>query len=85
MNSEKVLLEIVCVGLGRSFDCTASRQITAKNLCHACCSMVWEQVGVSVGDPDKMLLVSAKLEKKLYPGQTLDEQGIDSGDTLYMV
>lgn len=85
MNEEKILLEIVCVGLGRSFDCAAPRRITAKGLCGVCCTMIREQTGIDVGDPDSLLLMSGALRRGLVPEQTLDEQGLDSGDTLYMV
>lgn len=85
MNSEKIVVEIKCVGIDRSFDCIVPRKITGAALCENIFALIKDNYGVSFGIYTDSLIVSSRTEKAIVPTLSLDENAIDSGDTLYVI
>jgi len=85
LNSEKILVEIICAGINRSFDCIVPRKITVRSLCQNYLNIIEQHLGIHFGSYPDILVMSADKQSVLSPDATLDEAHIDSGDTLYIV
>lgn len=85
MNSEKIIIEIKCVGINRSFDCIVPRAITGRALCKSYLELVEEIAQVQFGVYEDVILISGKTGVPIAPNLTLDLAGVDSGDTLYVI
>lgn len=85
MNSEKIIIEIKCAGINRSFDCIVPRTITGSALCRSYLELVEEITHVQFGSYEDVMLISGKTGSPIAPDLTLDLAGVDSGDTLYVI
>ncbi len=85
MNSDKIILEIKCVGIDKSFDCIVPRKITGKSLCGNVFAIISDNLGISFGDYNNAMVISERSECPISLDATLNESGIDSGDTLYII
>ena len=85
MNSEKIVVEIKCVGIDKVFDCIVPRKITGAALCENVFALIKDNYGISFGVYSNSIVVSSRTEKAIVPTLSLDENGIDSGDTLYVI
>ena len=85
MNSEKIVIEIKCIGIDKSFDCIVPRNITGAALCENIFALIKENYGVSFGAYNNALVVSSRTENAIVSDLSLDENGIDSGDTLFVI
>lgn len=85
MNSEKIVVEIKCVGIDKAFDCIVPRGITGAALCEIVFALIQDNYGISFGMYANSMVVSSRTEKAIVPALSLDENGIDSGDTLYII
>ena len=85
MNKDKIIVEIICVAIDQSFDCIVPRNITGKMLCSNFLNLIHEHVGIDFGNYDDAVLFSSTHDKTIDPELTIDQSGIDSGDTLYLI
>ena len=85
MNSEKILVEIVCAGISKSFDFLVPRQITVRALYQNYLKIIEQHLGIHYGDYPDVVVMSSNKQCVLPPDATLEEENIDSGDTLYIV
>lgn len=85
MNSEKIIIEIVCSGIHRAYDCIVPRQITVRALCENFLGIVEDMIGIRYSNQTNLMLMSARTGTVLTPENTLDELGVDSGDTVYII
>ncbi len=85
MNREKILIEIVCAGIDKAYDCIVPRQITAKELCENFLGILEDHIGIRYGEHESLMLLSKRTGIVLHPDNTLDGSQIDSGDTLYII
>lgn len=85
MNSEKIVVEIKCVGIDQAFDCIVPRGITGAALCENIFALIKDNYGVSFGTYSNALVVSSRMEKAIVSSLSLDDNGIDSGDTLFVI
>lgn len=85
MNSEKILIEIVCAGINKAYDCIVPRQITVKALCENFLGIIEDMIGIRYGNHSNLMLMSERTGTVLIPDSTLDESDVDSGDTIYII
>ena len=85
MNAESILIEIRCPGVNHADDCVVSRSMTVRDLCRQYLELLSETAGISFGNYPEAVLMSQRLGCALSPDLTLDQQGVDSGDTLFLI
>ena len=85
MNAEKIIIEVKCLCINKTFDCIVPRTITGKALCKQYLGLVSETTNIRFGEYEEAMLVSLETGKPIPSDCTLDEAGIDSGDTLCLV
>lgn len=85
MNSDKIVIEIKCIGIDKAFDCIVPRKITGKALCDNIFALIKDNIGISFGKYDDAIIISSRNERAVSLSLTLDENEINSGDTLYII
>ena len=82
MNSEKIVVEIKCMGIDKTFDCIVPRKITGAVLCENIFALIKDNFGVSLGDYNNSMIFSSRTERAISPELSLDASGIERGDTI---
>lgn len=85
MTSEKLLIEIYSPATSKAYDFIVPRKIDAATLCRKAAEDISAQEGVPVWQEGKTALFSRRLGRALRVDLRLEQEGIDSGDTLYLI
>lgn len=85
MTNEKLLIEIYSPATSKAYDFVVPRKISAKALCQRAAEDIGEQEGVQIWEDGKTALFSQRLGRLLYSNLTMEQEHIDSGDTLYLI
>ena len=85
MNAETITVEVRFLGVNQTRDCSVSRDLTVRELGVRLIELLGETTGIEFGDYPDVMLLSQRRKTALNPDMTLDELGIDSGDTLFLI